>query len=42
LVFKLVQAVERKWRRLNAAKHILHLLAGYDFKVGIMQERDAA
>jgi len=42
MVFKLVQAAERKWRRLNAAKHILHLLAGYKYKDGIMQERDAA
>jgi putative transposase len=42
MVFKLVQAAERKWRRLNAAKHILHLLAGYKYEDGIMQERDAA
>jgi transposase-like protein len=42
MVFKLVQAAERKWRRLNAAKHILHLLAGYKFEDGVMQERDAA
>lgn len=42
MVFKLMQAAERKWRRLNAAKHILHLLAGYKYKDGIMQERDAA
>jgi len=42
MVFKLMQAAERKWRRLNAAKHILHLIAGYKFQDGIMQERDAA
>jgi putative transposase len=42
MVFKLVQAAERKWRRLNAAKHILHLLAGYKYTDGIMQERGAA
>ena len=42
MVFKLMQAAERKWRRLNAAKHILHLLAGYKYEDGIMQERDAA
>ncbi len=42
MVFKLVQAAERKWRKLNAAKHLLHLLAGYKYKDGIMQERDAA
>ena len=42
MVFKLVQAAERKWRRLNAAKHLLHLLAGYKYEDGIMQERDAA
>ena len=42
MVFKLMQAAERKWRRLNAANHILHLLAGYKFEDGIMQERDAA
>ena len=42
MVFKLVLLAERNWRRLNAAKQILHLLAGYKFVDGIMQERNAA
>lgn len=42
MVFKLMQAAERKWRKLNVAKHLLHVIAGYKFQDGIMQERTAA
>jgi len=42
MVFKLVQAAEKKWRRLTGAKHILKLLAGYTYVDGVEQERNAA
>ena len=42
MVFKLVQAAERKWRRLNAPKLVGKVLEGYVFEDGIMQERIAA
>ena len=42
MVFKLVQAAERRWRRLNAPKMIGKVLEGYVFEDGIMQERIAA
>jgi hypothetical protein len=41
MVFKLMQLAERHWRKLNAVPQILHLLAGYKFVDGIMQERAA-
>jgi len=42
MVFKLVEAAEKRWRRLTGANHILKLLAGYRYIDGIEQERDAA
>jgi transposase-like protein len=42
MVFKLVQAAEKNWRRLTGAKHILKLLAGFTYVDGIEQERNAA
>lgn len=42
MVFKLVQAAEKNWRRLTGANHILKLLAGYTYVDGIEQERIAA
>jgi len=42
MVFKLVQAAERHWRKLNGTIHLVHLLAGYSFVDGILQERNAA
>jgi len=42
MVFKLAQAAERKWRRLNAPKLVGKVLEGYEFEDGIMQERIAA
>ena len=42
MVFKLVQAAERKWRRLNAPKLVGKVLEGYVFEDGIMQKRIAA
>lgn len=42
MVFKLVQAAEKNWRRLTGANHILKLLAGYTYVDGIEQERTAA
>ncbi len=42
MVFKLVQAAEKKWRRLKGYQKIVLMLEGRVFKDGIMQERDAA
>jgi transposase-like protein len=42
MVFKLVQAAERKWRRITRAKLLLKLLAGYEYVDGIERERSAA
>ncbi len=42
MVFKLVQAAEKKWRRLNAPKLVGKVFDGYVFEDGIMQERVAA
>ena len=42
MVFKLAQAAERNWRRLNAPKLVGKVLEGYVFEDGIMQERSAA
>ena len=42
MVFKLVSAAEKKWRRLNASEQLGKLLEGYTFVDGIMQEKGAA
>jgi len=42
MVFKLVQAAEKNWRRLTAPKLAGMVLEGYVFEDGIMQERVAA
>jgi putative transposase len=42
MVFKLMQAAEKKWRKLTAAGRILQLLAGYSFEDGELKERTAA
>lgn len=42
MVFKLVQAAEKNWRRLTAPKLAGMVLEGYVFEDGIMQERSAA
>jgi len=42
MVFKLAEAAEKKWRRLNGAAQLLKLLAGYQFVDGILDERSAA
>jgi transposase-like protein len=38
MVFKLAQAAQKSWRRLNGHRHIGHLLEGKTFIDGIMQE----
>jgi len=38
MMFKLAQSAEKRWRRLNGHKHILHLLEGKKFVDGIMQD----
>ena len=42
MVFKLAQAAEKKWRRLNGSEQIVRLLDGHKFADGIMQKKDAA
>jgi hypothetical protein len=42
MVFKLTQAAEKKWRRLNAPKLLLRVIEGRKFVDGIMTEKDAA
>jgi len=42
MVFKLVCAAEKKWRRLNGSEQLTKLVEGYKFVDGIMQEKDAA
>ena len=42
MVFKLVCAAQKKWRRLNGHERIANLLEGYKFVDGVMQEKDAA
>jgi putative transposase len=42
MVFKLMEAAERNWRKLTAAGRIHQLLAGHTFKDGEIQPRTAA
>ena len=42
MVFKLASVAQKNWRRLNGYQLITKLVEGYEFKDGIMQERDAA
>lgn len=42
MVFKLVKVAEGRWRKLNGAKQLLKLLAGYKFVDGILDERSVA
>jgi transposase-like protein len=42
MVFKLMQAAEKKWRRLKQYKRLLQLVSGEKFVDGILQERNAA
>ena len=37
MMFKLAQAAQKRWRRLNGHQHIVHLLEGKPFVDGIMQ-----
>ena len=38
MMFKLAQAAQKRWRRLNGHQHIVHLLEGRQFVNGIMQD----
>ena len=38
MMFKLAQAAEKRWRRLNGHQHIVPLLQGKLFIDGIMQD----
>ena len=38
MMFKLAQAAQKRWRRLNGHHHIVHLLEGKKFIDGIMQD----
>jgi putative transposase len=38
MMFKLAQAAQKRWRRLNGHGHIVHLLEGKTFIDGIMQD----
>ncbi|MCC7084796.1 MAG: hypothetical protein IT427_07285 [Pirellulales bacterium] len=38
MMFKLAQAAQKRWRRLNGHEHIVHLLNGKTFIDGIMQD----
>jgi putative transposase len=38
MMFKLAQAAQKRWRRLNGHAHIVHLLEGKTFIDGIMQD----
>lgn len=38
MMFKLAQAAQKKWRRLNGHQHIVHLIEGKMFIDGIMQD----
>ena len=42
MVFKLVSAAEKKWRKLNGSGRLAKLIEGYTFVDGIMQEKDVA
>ena len=37
MMFKLAQAAQKRWRRLNGHQHIVHLLEGKKFVNGVMQ-----
>jgi transposase-like protein len=37
MMFKLAQAAQKRWRRLNGHQHIVHLLEGKTFIDGVMQ-----
>ena len=38
MMFKLAQAAQKRWRRLNGHRHIVHLLEGKQFVNGVMQD----
>jgi putative transposase len=38
MMFKLAQAAQKRWRRLNGHAHIMHLIEGKTFIDGIMQD----
>lgn len=38
MMFKLAQAAQKRWRRLNGHGHIVHVLEGKTFSDGIMQD----
>ncbi len=38
MMFKLAQAAQKRWRRLNGHQHIVHLLEGKQFVNGVMQD----
>lgn len=38
MMFKLAQAAQKRWRRLNGHKYIIHVMEGCVFQDGIMQE----
>lgn len=38
MMFKLAQAAQKRWRRLNGHEHIIHLLEGKRFIDGVMQD----
>lgn len=38
MMFKLAQAAQKSWRRLNGHHHIVHLIEGKTFIDGIMQD----
>jgi transposase-like protein len=38
MMFKLAQAAQKRWRRLNGHQHIVHLLEGKKFVNGVMQD----
>ncbi len=38
MMFKLAQAAQKGWRRLNGHQHIVHLLEGKIFVNGVMQD----
>jgi hypothetical protein len=37
-MFKLAQAAQKRWRRLNGHGHFVHLLKGKTFIDGILQD----
>lgn len=42
MVFKLVRAAQKNWRRLNGSEQLGKLLEGYTFVDGVIQEKGAA